>query len=170
VPILSIRPVLFAVVSPVGGWVTGRAGSRWSALAGCVALTGGLVGLAFGSAADSLVVVVVAGFVLQGTGYGLLRPAVSTALADAVDVRDLGVAGATERLVGQLGVVFGITIMAALYASDTDRFPLAFGVGAAFALLGTAASLRLAGARGRGRRPAPVDAEIPVDAVAADRA
>ena len=170
VPILSIRPVLFAVVSPVGGWVTGRAGSRWSALAGCVALTGGLVGLAFGSAADSLVVVVVAGFVLQGTGYGLLRPAVSTALADAVDERDLGVAGATERLVGQLGVVFGITIMAALYASDTDRFPLAFAVGAVFALLGTVASLRLAGARGRGRRPAPVDAEIPVDAVAADRA
>jgi MFS family permease len=161
VPILSIRPVLFAVMSPVGGWVTGRAGSRGSALAGCLALTGGLAGLAIGSAADSLVTVVLAGFVLQGTGYGLLRPALSTALADAVDERDLGVAGATERLVGQLGVVFGITIMAALYASETDRFPLAFAVGAAFAGLATVGSLRMAGPRAHaGSDRAPVDGAL----------
>ncbi|HEX7132923.1 MAG TPA: MFS transporter, partial [Iamia sp.] len=130
----------FAVMSPVGGWVTARLGSRLTALAGCLVLAAGLAGLAAGSAADSLVVVVVAGFVLQGTGFGLLRPAVSTALADAVDEHDLGMAGATERLLNQLGVVFGITIMASLYASDTDRFPLSFAVGAAFALVAAAAA------------------------------
>ena len=154
VPILSIRPVLFAVMSPVGGWFTGRAGSRRSAVAGCVALTAGLAGLAIGSAADSLLTVVLAGFVLQGTGFGLLRPAVSTALADSVDERDLGVAGATERLVGQLGVVFGITIMAALYASEVDRFPLAFAIGAVFAALAVAASVRMAARPGSHREGA----------------
>ena len=163
VPILSIRPVLFAVMSPVGGWVTGRAGSRWSAFAGCAALGGGLAGLAIGSATDSLLTVVLAGFVLQGTGYGLLRPAVGTALADAVDERDLGVAGATERLVGQLGVVFGITILAALYASQTDRFPIAFAVGAAFAVLGAAATVRMAA---RPRTPTEERAQ-PLDALTA---
>ena len=166
VPILSIRPVLFAALSPVGGWLTGRVGSRRTALAGCVALACGMAGLAVGSAADSLAVVVVAGFVLQGTGFGLLRPAASTALADAVDERDLGVAGATERLAGQLGVVFGITILAALYASEVDRFPLAFAVGAALAVVGGLFALRMAAAdragdgHGRPAVPAP-------DAVAA---
>jgi MFS family permease len=163
VPILSIRPVLFAALSPVGGWLTGRVGSRRTALAGCVALACGMAAIAIGSAADSLLVVVAAGFVLQGTGFGLLRPAVSTALADAVDERDLGVAGATERLAGQLGVVFGITILAALYASETDRFPPAFGVGAALAVAGTAFALRMAAPRHAGGE----HAAEPADAVTA---
>lgn len=157
VPILSIRPVLFAVMSPVGGWFTGRAGARASAVAGCVALGGGMASLAVGSAVDSLLLVVAGGFVLQGTGYGLLRPAVSTALADAVEEHDLGMAGAAERLVGQLGVVFGITILASLYGSDVDRFPLAFGVGAAFALLGGATAYGMA-VRARRPNPEPVEA------------
>ena len=122
-------------------------GSRLTAAAGCLALTGGLAGLALGSAVDSLLVVVAVGFVLQGIGYGLLRPAMSTALADAVDVADLGIAGATERLSGQVGVVFGITIMASLYASETGRFPLAFAVGAGFAVAATLSALSM------GRRP-----------------
>ena len=145
VPILSIRPVLFAIMSPVGGWVTGRLGSRISTIAGCVSLGGGLIGIAVGSAADSLLIVVAVGFILQGTGYGLLRPGTTTALADAVEERDLGMAGAAERLIGQLGVVFGITSMASIYASDIDRFPVAFAVGAGFAVLAAVAALGMAG-------------------------
>jgi MFS family permease len=154
VPILSIRPVLFAVMSPVGGRVTARVGARVSSLAGCLVLALGMAGLAAGSAVDSLPMVVLGGFVLQGTGYGLLRPAISTALADAVDEGDLGMAGAAERLVGQLGVVFGITILASLYAGDLDRFPLAFAVGAAFALAAAVAAPGMARPEGR-------DAETP---------
>ena len=143
VPILSIRPALFALSSPLGGRLTERAGSRTAALAGHLTLAGGLTGLAIGSAASSLLVVVTVGFLLQGIGYGLLRPAISTALADGVDDGDLGVAGAAERLSGQLGVAFGITLLATLYASDVDRFPLAFALGALFALAGALASLGL---------------------------
>jgi len=143
VPILSIRPALFALASPLGGRLTGRAGTRTAALAGNLTLAGGLVGLAIGSAASSLLVVVLGGFLLQGIGFGLLRPAISTALADGVDEGDLGVASAAERLTGQVGVALGITILATVYASDVDRFPLAFAVGAAFALAGALASLGL---------------------------
>ncbi len=138
VPILSIRPLLFAITSPIGGRVSGRSGTRAGAVAGSLVLTVGLAGLATGAATDSLAIVIVGGFVLQGVGYGLIRPAVSTALADAVDERDLGVAGAAERLSAQVGVAFGITILATLYAGDVDHFPLAFGTGAAVALLGVA--------------------------------
>jgi MFS family permease len=143
VPILSIRPLLFAVASPLGGRLTGRASTRTASLAGHLTLAGGLTGLAIGAAASSLLVVVVAGFLLQGIGFGLLRPAISTALADGVDERDLGVASAAERLTGQVGVAFGITVLATVYGSEIDRFPLAFAVGAAFALAGAVASLGL---------------------------
>jgi len=143
VPILSIRPVLFAVSSPVGGWLTARAGSRASALAGCITLAGGLAALAVGSAAESLLLVTAGGFLLQGIGYGLLRPATSTALADAVAVADLGVSGAAERLMGKLGVAFGITIMATTYGGEVDRFAPAFAVGAGFAVAGAIAALAM---------------------------
>lgn len=139
-PILSIRPVLFAAFSPVGGWLTNRLGSRAAVIVGCTSLAGGLAGLALGAAVGSLLVVVVVGFVFQGVGYGLLRPAATTALADAVSEADLGVAGATERLVGQVGVVFGITVMAAAYAGDVDRFPAAFVVGVAAAVAAVVAA------------------------------
>jgi MFS family permease len=156
VPLLAIRPALFAVASPLGGWVTARAGSRLASLAGCLVLATGLAGLALGSAVSSLAVVVVVGFLLQGLGFGLLRPAIATALANSVDERDLGMAGATERLAGQLGVAFGITLLATVYGSDVDRFPAAFAVGAVLALLGALAStgLRSPGSRGAGARDA----------------
>jgi MFS family permease len=143
VPILSIRPALFAVASPLGGWVTARAGSRVAAVGGCAVLGTGLAGLAVGSAVDSLLVVVVVGFLLQGIGFGLLRPAISTALANAVEERDLGMAGAAERLAGQLGVAFGITLVATVYGSEIDRFPAAFAVGAVLALTGAVAATAL---------------------------
>ncbi|MBN2624690.1 MAG: MFS transporter [Acidimicrobiales bacterium] len=155
VPILSIRPALFALMSPVGGRVAGRAGTRAAAIAGSLTLAAGMVALAIGSATGSLVVVVVGGFVLQGMGFGLLRPAITTALADAVDERDLGMAGAAERLTGQVGVAFGITILATIYDGDVDRFAPAFAVGAAFALAGTVAAWGMR----RHVRPGPITDE-----------
>ena len=156
VPILSIRPALYAVSSPLGGRLTGRAGSRTASLAGHLALAGGLAGLAIGAAVSSLLVVITLGFLLQGIGFGLLRPAISTALADGVDDADLGVASAAERLAGQLGVAFGITILATIYGSDVDRFPPAFAVGAVFALAGALASLGLRS--GHPEHPPPPEA------------
>jgi MFS family permease len=144
VPILSIRPILFAAFSPVGGWLAGRAGTRVATIAGCLTLAGGMTGLAVGSATASLAVVIGLGFLFQGIGFGLLRPAITTALANAVDQGDLGMAGATERLTGQVGVAFGITILATVYGGDVDRFAAGFAVGAVFGLLGMFTALRMA--------------------------
>jgi MFS family permease len=153
VPIIAIRPALFALSSPVGGRFTARVGVRATAVAGCVALTAGMIGLGIGSIASSLLVVILVGFLCQGIGYGLLRPALSTALANAVEEQHLGIASASERLAGQVGVAFGIAILATVYGGDTDRFGIAFFVGAAFGLAGWAASLALRRLRSEADKP-----------------
>ncbi|WCO66396.1 MFS transporter [Iamia majanohamensis] len=163
VPILVIRPAIFAASSPLGGRVTARAGVRVAAVAGGLSLAAGLTGLAVGSALDSLAVVVGAGLVLQGIGYGLLRPALTTALADSVAEHDLGMAGASERLANQLGIVFGITTMASVYASDVAHLPPAFLVGTGFAAAGTVVALRM---HPRHRHPAPEEEVEPAPAEA----
>ncbi|HEV7758096.1 MAG TPA: hypothetical protein VGO78_03870, partial [Acidimicrobiales bacterium] len=55
---------------------------------------------------------------------------------------------------------FGITVMASVYASDVDRFPVAFAVGATFALLGVLTSFgfraaRIGGSSGTGGTGGP---------------
>jgi MFS family permease len=175
VPILAIRPALFALSSPVGGRLAGRAGSRTGVIAGSVALAVGMAGLAVGSATDALPVVVGVGFVFQGIGFGLLRPAITTALADAVDERDFGMAGAAERLTGQVGVAFGITIMATVYGGEVSGFPPSFVVGLVFAAAGAVAALGMHRRPGAGRQrppagdatsadPATAGASLPLDA------
>jgi len=42
-------------------------------------------------------------------------------------------AGAAERLTGQLGVAFGITVMATVYGGRVDGFPPAFWIAAVVA-------------------------------------
>jgi MFS family permease len=163
VPILAIRPALFALFSPVGGRVAGAAGSRTGVIAGCASLGLGMVGLAVGSAADSLPIVVGIGFVFQGVGYGLLRPGLTTALSDAVDDRDLGMAGAAERLTGQLGVAFGITVMATVYGGRIDGFPPAFWIAAVVAGLAVLAALPMRPGIGHGPVHVSRDGHVPRD-------
>jgi MFS family permease len=136
VPILTVRPILFAAMSPVGGRLALRYGNRATAITGCIALAIGLLALAVGSAAKSLALVVGVGFLFQGIGYGFLRPPISTALANSVEQHDLGIAAATERLMGQIGVAFGITMLAAIYGGREDGFAAGFVVGLVFAVLG----------------------------------
>ncbi|CAN5878847.1 MFS transporter [soil metagenome] len=157
VPILVVRPIVFAAVSPLGGRLTARFGTRVVSAAGSLSLAIGLGGQAVGAATSSLAVVVSVGFLFQGIGYGLLRPALVTALADAVSEHDLGVAGAAERLIGQVGVAFGITVLASAYGGVVDQFPVGFAVGSVFGLLALGGALAM---HRPGRHPAPAGSEL----------
>jgi MFS family permease len=164
VPILTVRPVLFALASPVGGRLAGRVGNRVTAAAGNVALLVGLVGLAIGASKHSLAIVVGVGFIMQGIGYGILRPPTTTALANSVDQGDLGIAAAAERLTGQIGVAFGITLLATIYDGDVSKFSLGFAVGAVLAALGAVTALMMH--RGRPQAPAPSLVDVARDETA----
>lgn len=148
--ILVIRPLVFSVSSPLGGHVAGRIGNRLTAVAGDAVLAVGLATLAVGAAVE-VVWIVAVGFVFQGLGHGLVRPPASAALANSVDEANLGIAAASERLLGQLGTAFGITLLTVVYASGSDAASAAtaFTVGVALALCGVAAATAMSR-----RRPA----------------
>ena len=48
---------------------------------------------------------------LSGIGLGASMPSLAAAIANSVEERDLGVVGASQQMVGQLGVVAGIQIL-----------------------------------------------------------
>lgn len=163
VPILAIRPVVFAIGSPMGGALATRRGNRVSATSGCALLAVGLLGLALGANRESLLIVITLGFIFQGMGFGLLRPPISTAIANSVEPTDLGIAAASERLMGQIGVAFGFTVLTSVYGDVPASFDSAFMVGAALAVGGLVSSAFMQ--RGRVTR-APSVIELALDEAA----
>jgi MFS family permease len=93
---------------------------------------------------DALIVVALA---LSGIGAGATLPAMASSIANAVDDRDLGVIGAAQQMVSQLGAVTGIQILQTVQASretvvgEVDAFGQAFLTGAAVAFVGTLCAL-----------------------------
>ena len=70
-----------------------------------------------------------------------MRPPIIASLANSVHERDLGIAGAAERMMWQVGSAFGITLLTIVYANDPSpsSFFTVFGVGALLGLLSTVA-------------------------------
>lgn len=69
---------------------------------------------------------------LSGAGIGMSSPAMTSLVANAVDERDLGVAGAMQQLMTQLGAVFGSVIMTSVQQSVGRGQPTAESFSAAF--------------------------------------
>jgi EmrB/QacA subfamily drug resistance transporter len=141
--LLIARPIVFAIAGPVAGYLTVRVGERTSAVFGAATITASMVALASLAPGDSDLFVVAA-LALSGLGMGASAPAMAAAIANAVDERDLGIAGATQQMVNQVGVVIGIQVMQTIQAARADTvggvaaYGDAYMVGAAAALLGLA--------------------------------
>ena len=127
-------------------------------------MTAGLVLVCVGAWGASLPFFGV-GLVLQGVGHGLALPSLTSAISHAVAESDLGVAAAANRLTGQVGAAFGITLLAIVYGgrNEPGAFGMAFAAGAvlsAFSLV-AAAWMRAghpAGARIGGPQPSSMSA------------
>lgn len=138
--ILLFRPVVFALGSPLGGSMAARVGNRITAFVGDGVLGVGLLVIAYGAWEESLLFVIL-GSILQGLGHGLVRPPISTALANSVDESDLGIAAASERMMWQVGSALGITLLTIIYGGvdEAGRFAQTFVVGALLAAVGAVA-------------------------------
>ena len=72
------------------------------------------------------------GLALQGAGLGLAMPSLTSSISNAVPEKDLGIASAANRLTGQTGAAFGITVLTMVYGGSNTggSFGRAFAVGA----------------------------------------
>src|SRR3546814_9803566 len=100
------RPLAFAITGPLAGYIAVRIGERTSAVVGSAFVVASMVALA-AVAPGSSDLIIVGSLALSGIGLGASSPAMAATIANAVDERDLGIAGAFQQMVQQLGVVIG---------------------------------------------------------------
>ena len=146
--IVLIRTATLMLSSPVGGWLGERMGERWASVFGCSLMTLGLVVVAW-SAYEQSVIGFILGLVGQGAGHGLSQPSITAAIAHSVSESDLGIAAGVNRLMGQGGAAFGITILTLAYGGvkSPEAFSLAFGAGAILSVFSIATALLMGAQR-----------------------
>ena len=139
--VMLLRTATLTLASVAGGRLGMWIGLRNSVLTGSAVLTTGLLVIAYASLNTTLALFGF-GLVLQGLGNGLALPALSSAVANSVPDRDLGIASAANRLTAQLGTAFGITLLTLAYGGTNTGagFARAFSVGAAFAAVSVASA------------------------------
>jgi MFS family permease len=152
-----VRPITFALCSPVAGYVAIRIGERVSAVAGATFLTlsMGLFALLGPSSGAWLVILALA---LAGLGMGTAMPSTSSVMANEVLPSEFGVMLAAQLLAMQVGEVAGIQVLetvrqalvhrrhlgsASPGRSLLDTFHLPFEIGAAVAAVGLVSSFFL---------------------------
>jgi EmrB/QacA subfamily drug resistance transporter len=149
--LLPWTATLFVVAPITGSWI-GRVGERPFAVAGLLLQTGGMGWIALIASPDVAYGRLVAPLVLAGAGVSMAMPAIQNGVLGAVAPASIGKASGTFNAIRQLGGVFGIAVLVAVftgsggYASPqlfSDGFTAAIGAAAALSLLGAAAGLGL---------------------------
>lgn len=110
------RPLTFAVIAPLAGYVTLRVGEKTSGVFGALCVAASMLVFA-GVSGESSIWVVVLALALSGAGIGVSSPALTSLVANAVDDANLGAAGAMQQLSSQMGAVLGSVVMTAIQAA-----------------------------------------------------
>ena len=135
------RPLTFAIAGPIAGYLSYRISARTTVVGGLVSLALSLFAFAWVSPDPGTAVVVIA-LALSGFGIGAAQPRLASAVANSVDDSDLGIAGAAQLLVAQVGTTLGMNGLEAVQVGTVDTAGLggsyrnAYLVGAAFAVVG----------------------------------
>lgn len=136
------RPLLFAIAGPIAGAIAVRAGERNSAVFGISCIVASMVGLSMIDVGTGALFVAVA-LGLSGIGMGATSPAMAASLANAVDERDLGIAGAAQQMMTQVAAVLGIQILQTVQAAQVDSAGLAGSYSHAYLVGGGVAALAI---------------------------
>jgi MFS family permease len=110
------RPIVFAVSSPIAGYVAMRVGEKVSAIAGMVFLAASLATFALLQPSSGAWVMIIA-LALSGLGMGVAMPSSSATMAYEVAEKEFGVMSAAQMLAMQLGEVAGIQVMETIQAT-----------------------------------------------------
>lgn len=152
--LMIARPLAFAITGPLAGYIAVRVGERTSAITGSAFVVASMVALS-SVAPGSSDLVIVGALALSGVGLGCSSPALAASIANAVHERDLGVAGAFQQMMQQMGVVVGIQVMQTVSvvrvgsSGEVGAYGEAYLVGGAVALLGLVTSVFVQSSRRR---------------------
>ena len=112
--LIIARPLTFSITAPLASFFTMRAGERKSGVIGaCAVIASMLILSSLASGSSDLLVVL--GLGLSGIGFGIAAPALTALVANAVDDETIGVAGAMQQLLSQMGAVLGSTVMISVH-------------------------------------------------------
>ena len=140
--ILLFRPATFSVSSPIGGrWAT-RMGERRMLVVGTALMVASMLTWVFAALWVDLWLVII-GLVLSGLAMGLSSPSYQTAIANAVEPSDLGIANGMGSTLMNIGMLAGIQTLFTVLGDGREPadFALTFGVGAIAAAAGLAGAL-----------------------------
>lgn len=146
--ILLFRPAFYSVFSPIGGRLTSRFGERLFLLLGSILMVASMASWVAGAHWTNLGLVIL-GLVLSGVAMGLASPSYSTAVANAVEPHDLGVANGMSSTLMNIGMLSGIQSMFVVLGDGRgpDDFARTFLFGGIVAGIGSIGALIMRNAR-----------------------
>jgi MFS family permease len=108
------RPLLFSITAPLGSFFTMRFGEKSSAAIGSILMASSMILLSTirGGAGDLIVII---GLGASGIGFGIAGPALGALVSNSAPEDAIGVAGAMQQLLGQMGAVLGSTVMISVH-------------------------------------------------------
>lgn len=133
------RPLAFALAGPIAGSWAVRAGERRMGMVGAGCVMASMLGLSLVKPGTGDLFIV-ASLALSGIGLGTLSPAMTSSLANAIDPADLGVWGAAQQMLNQIGSVTGIQVLRTVQEVTVGHAGLAASYGHAYQVgMGSAA-------------------------------
>jgi MFS family permease len=146
----------FMTVAPVAGALADRIGERPLMVVGLSLQAVGLAWMALIAEPGMAYSEMLAPFIVAGVGVSMAIPAAQNSVVGSVATDALGKAAGTNSMMRELGGVFGIAVVVAVFAGAgsyasaqafTDGFAPAIFVAAGLALAGAVAGLALPGRR-----------------------
>lgn len=147
------RPLTFSIMAPIGSFFTMRVGERVSGVIGALGIVASMVMLSFvGESTPGWMIAL--GLGLSGAGYGIAGPALGALVANSVDDETIGVAGAMQQLLSQMGAVLGSTVMISIHemtasSGVVQSYAYALMSGAVTAVIATVLATRVRATTGR---------------------
>jgi MFS family permease len=148
--VLLFRPGAFSIFSPVGGRLARVAGERKMLIVGSILMSASMLTWVFAATHINLGLVIL-GLVLSGVAMGVSSPSYSTAVAAAVDQRDLGVANGMSGTMMTIGMLTGIQVMFTILGEGRQPadFAKVFAFGGGVAVVSLVGALMMTDRRNR---------------------
>jgi MFS family permease len=140
------------IVAPIAGALADRYGNRPFMIVGLAMQAIGLGWIAAIAQPGMGYTQLAVALGVAGVGISLCFPTVANAVVGSVPPEDMGIASGTNSSIREVGGVFGIAILAAVFANSgvytssaifIDHFKHAVWVGAAFSAIGIIAAVAL---------------------------